>query len=65
MRKIDKLFSEGLADSETTKEELQEIELLVDDQRVWEEKAYNKGLKQGLKIGVFGMIAVAITIRVR
>jgi len=65
MRKIEILFSEGLADNETTKEELQAIENLVDDQKKWEEKAYNRGLRKGLTIGVFGMVAVAIAVKTK
>lgn len=63
MRKIETLFHEGLADNETSKEELQAIENLVDDQRKWEQKAYDRGLKKGLTIGVFGMVGVAIVMK--
>ena len=65
MRKIEILFSEVIADQTTSKEEVQEIVNLVDDQKKWEEKAYNRGLRKGLTIGVFGMVAVAIAVKTK
>lgn len=65
MRKVEILFSEVIADQTTSKEEIQEVVNLVDDQRLWEQKAYDRGLKKGLTIGVFGMIAVAIAVRTK
>lgn len=65
MRKIEILFSEVIADQTTSKEEIQEVEILVDDQKKWERKAYDRGLKKGLTIGVFGMVAVAIAVRTK
>lgn len=65
MRKIDILFSEVIADQTTSKEEVQEVVNLVDDQKKWEQKAYDRGLKKGLTIGVFGMVAVAIAIKAK
>lgn len=65
MRMIEELLQEAIHNEESGREEIESIDNIVKDQLKWEDRAYNKGLRNGLAIGAMGVLVTAVVLKTK
>lgn len=65
MRMIEEMLQEAIHTEESDRETIESIDNLVKDQMKWEDRAYRKGLLNGLGMGAIGILATAVVLKTK